>query len=228
MQTDSLNFATVFGFLQVLVQFDDPFLILLLLDTSNLLQLAGPLVFQHLINTDKGWGALIWKCFLTLKRTHEQDIQNVFDRFHEMFAVEWQLCAQVKMFDTAAEHPTSSFTCCASKCWEATAFTSWSLKVFPSSCITLSISVFCLPDRENSLNWLADKEILTKKYCKIKKYSSYMQLKSITKSITSLLLLLPLLLRYIYFYKSNTSCKFQIIFQSWNSMQCIWLFICIF
>lgn len=159
IQTDSLNFATVFGFLQVLVQFDDPFLILLLLDTSNLLQFAGPLVFQHLINTDKHWRALIWKCFLTLKRTREQDIQNVFDRFHEMFAVERQLCAQVKMFDTAAEHPTSSFTCCASKCWEATAFTSWSLNVFPSSCITLSISVFCLPDRENSLNWLAHKEI---------------------------------------------------------------------
>lgn len=51
-QTDSLNFAAVFGFLQVLVQFDDPLLILLLLDPSDLLQLAGPLVFQHLQNKD--------------------------------------------------------------------------------------------------------------------------------------------------------------------------------
>lgn len=51
-QTDSLNLAAVFGFLQVLVQFDDPLLILLLLDPSDLLQLAGPLVFQHLANTD--------------------------------------------------------------------------------------------------------------------------------------------------------------------------------
>lgn len=51
--TDSLNLAAVFGFLQVLVQFDDPLLILLLLDPSDLLQLTGPLVFQHLPNTDK-------------------------------------------------------------------------------------------------------------------------------------------------------------------------------
>lgn len=35
-------------------------------------------------------------------------------------------------------------TCCASKCWAATVFTSWSHKVFPSSCMTLSISVACL------------------------------------------------------------------------------------
>lgn len=51
-QTDSLDFAAVFGFLQVLVQFDDPLLVLLLLDPSHLLQFAGPLVFQHLPNTD--------------------------------------------------------------------------------------------------------------------------------------------------------------------------------
>lgn len=49
LPTDSLNFAAVVGFLQILVQFDDPVLILLLLNFSNLLQLTGPLVLQHLI-----------------------------------------------------------------------------------------------------------------------------------------------------------------------------------
>lgn len=48
-QMNSLNLAAV-GFLQVLVQFDDPLLILLLLNSSNLLQLAGPLVLQHLLS----------------------------------------------------------------------------------------------------------------------------------------------------------------------------------
>lgn len=49
LPTDSLNFAAVVGFLQILVQFDDPLLIFLLLNFSNLLQLTGPLVLQHLI-----------------------------------------------------------------------------------------------------------------------------------------------------------------------------------
>lgn len=47
---NSLNFAAVVRFLQVLVQFDDPLLILLLLNAGYLLQLTGPLVLQHLLN----------------------------------------------------------------------------------------------------------------------------------------------------------------------------------
>lgn len=37
-----------------------------------------------------------------------------------------------------------ALTCWASKCWVATVLTSWSLRVFPSSCITLFISAACL------------------------------------------------------------------------------------
>lgn len=48
-QKISLNYAAVGGFLQVLVQFDDPLLILLLLNSSHLFQLTGPLVLQHLL-----------------------------------------------------------------------------------------------------------------------------------------------------------------------------------
>ncbi len=51
--TNSLNLAAVVGFLQVLVQFDDPLLVLLLLNACNLLQLTGPLVLQHLLGEDK-------------------------------------------------------------------------------------------------------------------------------------------------------------------------------
>lgn len=50
VRINSLNLAAVVGFLQVLVQFDDPLLILLLLNSSNLLQLTGPLVLQHLLS----------------------------------------------------------------------------------------------------------------------------------------------------------------------------------
>lgn len=50
---NSLNSAAVGGFLQVLVQLDDPLLILLLLNATHLLQLTGPLVFQHLPDRDK-------------------------------------------------------------------------------------------------------------------------------------------------------------------------------
>lgn len=50
LPTDSLNFAAVGGFLQILVQLDDPLLIFLLLNLSHLLQLTGPLVLQHLSN----------------------------------------------------------------------------------------------------------------------------------------------------------------------------------
>lgn len=46
--TDSLDFAAVVGFLQILVQLDDPVLVLLLLDGRHLLQLARPPVLQHL------------------------------------------------------------------------------------------------------------------------------------------------------------------------------------
>lgn len=62
LHTNSLNFAAVVGFLQVLVKLDDPLLIFLLLYSSNLLQLAGPLVFQNLLNSDqvKHWGT--WIC----------------------------------------------------------------------------------------------------------------------------------------------------------------------
>lgn len=51
-QMHSLNLAAVVGFLQVLVQFDHPFLILLLLNASHLLQLTGPLVLQDLFKDD--------------------------------------------------------------------------------------------------------------------------------------------------------------------------------
>lgn len=53
IQTNSLNFAAVVGFLQVLVQFDDPLLILLLLNAGHLLKLTGPFVLQHLLKEDK-------------------------------------------------------------------------------------------------------------------------------------------------------------------------------
>ena len=53
LHTNSLNFAAVGGFLEVLMKLDDPLLIFLLLNSSNLLQLAGPLVFQNLLNSNQ-------------------------------------------------------------------------------------------------------------------------------------------------------------------------------
>lgn len=52
MQIHLLNFAAVVGFLQILVQFNHPLLVLVLLNASNLFQLTGPLVLQHLFNQD--------------------------------------------------------------------------------------------------------------------------------------------------------------------------------
>lgn len=49
VDTNSLDLAAIGGFLQVLVQFDDPLLVLMLLNASYLLELTCPLVFQHLI-----------------------------------------------------------------------------------------------------------------------------------------------------------------------------------
>lgn len=64
----------------------------------------------------------------------------------------WNFRWKTYSVNSLCDLSVSSATCCASKCWEATAFTSWSDNVLPSSCITLSISVVCLSERRTSVN----------------------------------------------------------------------------
>lgn len=95
LPTDSLNFAAVGGFLQILVQLDDPLLIFLLLNLSHLLQLTGPLVLQHLSNDSElqDWATSMWRVlFSPHSVTTDTDIWTFRWHIHSIYSLNFTCC----------------------------------------------------------------------------------------------------------------------------------------
>lgn len=97
LPTDSLYFAAVGGFLQILVQFDDPLLIFLLLNLGHLLQLTGPLVLQHLSNESElqDWATLMGRIHVSPYSVTTDCLWHISTfRWHvnSMYSLNWWWC----------------------------------------------------------------------------------------------------------------------------------------